>query len=106
MPHPAPHSTSFCIRCAELLSQACTTFVGQNYGAGNMKRCRRTLVLCLVEDAIASAVAIGLILFTGKFLLSIFNSDPQVIEIGYTRLVIIFSAYTFSMLYEVMSGYL
>ena len=87
-------------------SQACTTFVGQNYGAGNMKRCRRTLVLCLVEDAIASAVAIGLILFTGKFLLSIFNSDPQVIEIGYTRLVIIFSAYTFSMLYEVMSGYL
>ncbi len=23
-------------------SQACTTFVGQNYGAGNLKRCRRT----------------------------------------------------------------
>ncbi|MCI7339881.1 MAG: MATE family efflux transporter, partial [Oscillospiraceae bacterium] len=31
---------------------------------------------------------------------------PQVIEIGYTRLVIVFSAYTFSMLYEIMSGYL
>lgn len=47
-----------------------------------------------------------LILASGKFLLSLFNSDPQVIEIGYTRLLIIFSAYTFSMLYEVMSGYL
>ena len=30
-------------------SQACTTFVGQNYGAGNVKRCRRTLALCLME---------------------------------------------------------
>ena len=26
-------------------SQACTTFVGQNYGAGNMKRCKRTLLV-------------------------------------------------------------
>ena len=37
-------------------SQACTTFVGQNYGAGKIGRCKRTLALCLVEDAIASAV--------------------------------------------------
>ena len=87
-------------------SQACTTFVGQNYGAGNMKRCQKTLVLCLIEDAIASAAAIGLVLVSGKFLLSIFNNDPEVIRIGYTRLVIIFTAYIFSMLYEIMSGYL
>lgn len=51
-------------------------------------------------------IANVVILASGKFLLSLFNSDPQVIEIGYTRLLIIFSAYTFSMLYEVMSGYL
>ena len=87
-------------------SQACTTFVGQNYGAGNMKRCRRTLVLCLVEDAVASAAAIALVLFTGKYLLAVFNNDPEVIDLGYTRLVMVFSTYTFSMLYEVMSGYL
>ena len=87
-------------------SQACTTFVGQNYGAGNMRRCRKVLGLCLAEDAIASAAAIGLILISGKFLLSIFNHDPEVIQIGYVRLVSIFSAYVFSMLYEVMSGYL
>lgn len=87
-------------------SQACTTFVGQNYGAGQIKRCKRTLFLCLLEDLIASAAAIALVLFVGKYLLAIFNNDPEVIEIGYTRLVMIFSAYTFSMLYEVMSGYL
>ena len=87
-------------------SQACTTFVGQNYGAGQIKRCRKTLLLTLLEDFVASAIAIVIVLLSGKFLLSIFNSDPEVISIGYTRLVIVFSAYTFSMLYEVMSGYM
>ena len=87
-------------------SQACTTFVGQNHGAGNLRRCRKILGLCLLEDAIASAAAIGLILVFGKMLLSLFNHDPEVIRLGYIRLVTIFSAYVFSMLYEVMSGYL
>lgn len=87
-------------------SQACTTFVGQNYGAKQIRRCKRTLMVCLIEDSITSVVAIVLILSGGKFLLSLFNRDPQVIEIGYQRLVIIFIAYIFSMLYEVMSGYL
>lgn len=87
-------------------SQACTTFVGQNFGANKIYRCKKTLFLCLIEDAIASGTAILIVLITGKFLLSIFNNNPEVIEIGYTRLVIIFIAYIFSMLYEVMSGYL
>ena len=87
-------------------SQACTTFVGQNYGAGKLQRCRKTLLLCLLEDAAASGLAIALVLGSGRFLLSIFNRDPEVISIGYTRLTIVFTAYFFSMLYEVMSGYL
>lgn len=87
-------------------SQACTTFVGQNFGANKIDRCKKTLFLCLIEDAIASGTAILIVLITGKFLLSIFNNNPEVIEIGYTRLVIIFIAYIFSMMYEVMSGYL
>lgn len=87
-------------------SQACTTFVGQNYGAGQIKRCKRTLLLCLIEDLIASASAIALVLLAGKQLLAVFNNDPEVISTGYTRLLFVFSAYTFSMLYEVMSGYL
>lgn len=87
-------------------SQACTTFVGQNYGAGQIQRCRRTLWLSLLEDAIATATAMALALFFGRTLLSVFNNDPEVIALGYTRLLLIFGAYTFSMLYEVMSGYM
>ena len=86
--------------------QACTTFVGQNYGAWKLDRCKRTLVLTVAEDAIATAAAIALVLLAGRPILAIFNNDPQVIEVGYTRLVLVFSAYVFCMLYEVISGYL
>lgn len=87
-------------------SQACTTFVGQNYGAGQIKRCKRTLLLCLIEDSIISLVAILLILLGGKFFLSLFNKNTDVINLGYERLIIVFIAYCFSMIYEVLSGYL
>ena len=86
--------------------QACTTFVGQNFGAGELKRCKKTLLLCLAEGAVVLVASIALILSFGKPLLSIFNSDPEVIDIGYIRLMMIVSAHFFSMLYEVMSGYL
>lgn len=95
-----------CYNVLNSFSQACTTFVGQNYGAGKIDRCKKTLLLCILEDAIASGLAIGLVLLFGHQLLRLFNSDPEVINTGYTRLVLIFSAYTFSMLYENMSGYL
>ena len=47
---------------------------------------------------------IATILFTGKYLLVFFNNDPEVINLGYIRLVVILSAYTFSILYDLMSG--
>ncbi len=87
-------------------SQACTTFVGQNFGAGELKRCKKTLLLCLLEGVIVLAVVIAAILFFGKSLLSIFNSDPEVVETGYIRLVMVMLSHSFSLLYEVMSGYL
>ena len=87
-------------------SQACTTFVGQNYGAGQIKRCRKTLLLCILEGLITLVAAIALLLFFGRTLLSIFNSDPEVVSVGYVRLLTIMTAHVFSLLYEVMSGYL
>lgn len=87
-------------------SQACTTFVGQNNGAGKIDRCKKVLKVCFVEDAIASALSIVLILVFGHLILSFFNTNPQVIQTGYERLVIIFIAYIFSMQYELVSGYM
>lgn len=87
-------------------SQACTTFVGQNFGAGKLDRCKKTLALCLLEGAVFLAAAIALILFFGKSLLAVFNNDPQVVETGYIRLMLAMVSHSFCLLYEVMSGYM
>lgn len=86
--------------------QACTTFVGQNYGAAQIDRCRKAFKLCLIEGAIATACAVGITLVSGKFLLSLFNNDPEVIRLGFIRLEFIFASYIFSTFYDGMSGYL
>ena len=87
-------------------SQACTTFVGQNVGADDMKRCKKTLFLCLAEGIVTLIFAISLILFFGKYLLAFFNRDPEVVETGYIRLMMVMLSHTFSLFYEVMAGYL
>lgn len=87
-------------------SQACTTFVGQNYGAGQIKRCKKTMQLSLLEDAAATFLAVALVLLSARSLLAIFNSDPQVIDLGYVRLATILPAYGFCLLYEILSAYL
>lgn len=86
--------------------QACTTFVGQNYGAGKGERCRRVLKLCLMQSLFSTAAASGLILLFSRQLLGIFNTDPEVIAAGQIRLAYIFFAYLFSFAQEGLSGYL
>ncbi len=86
--------------------QACTTFVGQNYGAGKNDRCRKALKLCLIQSLISTAAVSGLILLFSHPLLGIFNTDPNVIATGRIRLEYIFFAYVFGFAQEGLSGYL
>ena len=86
--------------------QACTTFVGQNYGAGKGERCRKTLKICLLQSIVSTAIVSVLILLFSYPLLGIFNTDPDVIAAGQIRLRYIFFAYLFSFAQEGLSGYL
>lgn len=86
--------------------QTCTTFVGQNYGAGKGDRCRKVLKLCLLQSLVSTAAVSGLILLFDRPLLGIFNTDPDVIATGQIRLQYIFFAYMFSFAQEGLSGYL
>ena len=95
--------------CYNLLScygQACTTFVGQNFGARRLDRCTKTLKVCLVEGALTTLVSVGTVILLGRQIVACFNGDPVVVELGYLRICTIFPAYAFSMAYENMSGYL
>lgn len=87
-------------------SQACTTFVGQNFGASNVGRCKRVLLVSLVEAEVAELVMLAILLGLGRQIVAAFNPDPAVVELGYLRICILFPSYMFSIAYENMSGYL
>lgn len=87
-------------------AQACTTFVGQNFGAAKLRRCTRTLYLCLIEGAIPLALAIAAVLLFGKPMLAVFNNDPAVVSAGYIRLMMAMASHSFCLIYEVLAGYL
>lgn len=96
----------FAFNVFQSFGQACTTFVGQNYGANQVARCKQVLKVCWIESAVLTILSIVLIISVGKNLLAIFNGDPEVIETGYMRMCIIFPAYIFSLTYDSISGYL
>lgn len=95
-----------CYSLLNSFSQACTTFVGQNSGAGNLGRCKKVLKVALIEDAIITIVMIVLVVWQGRTILALFSSDAEVLDIAYVRVCTLFPAYVFSMAYENMSGYL
>ena len=70
---------------------AVTTYVGQNVGAGRLDRVktgvRKALVLCIVVCAVMSALVVP----NSDFFLSIFSSDPAVIQAGRAYLIRVLS---------------
>lgn len=90
----------------DAFGQTCTTFIGQNYGAHQYGRCKKILFTCLIEDVIATGAAIITLLFFGRHLLALFNTNPEVIDAGMVRMTYLMAGFPFSMVNEIFSGYL
>ena len=87
--------------------QACTTFTGQNYGARKFDRCRKSLKLCLHEGIVIEGLMVSFLLFFGRDLIAVFKpGNPELVEIGYVRVMFITTAHLLSLFYDVMSGYM
>ena len=84
--------------------QANVTFTGQNYGAGNIERCRSVCRWCMLLSTIFTVIFAGLFVLFRYPLLSVFTSDPLVAEYGALRLIYILSFEPVNMVIEVMSG--
>ena len=92
----------YCLTYA--FGQATTTFVSQNYGAGNIPRCKRiTWIALLINTIFMGALSIFILVFANE-LLSFFNNDPKVIEIGKIRLWYIVAPEIFAVVMEIVSG--
>ncbi len=85
-------------------AQAATTFVSQNYGAGNLKRCKKITWLSMGLNTIFMFALASFILIFAENLLSFFNDEPKVIELGTLRLWYIVSPQFISVVMEGLSG--
>ena len=86
------------------VSQACLTFTGQNYGA----RLRKNMDVSLLDSLLAVTV-IGLVLGFGAYLLGayvmrIYTTTPEVIEIGVRRLSVTCTTYCLCGIMDVLVG--
>ena len=67
------------------IGQASVTFMGQNIGAGNYRRVGRVNTSCTLLTVMIGSLGVVLALF-GPHLIQLYNTNPQVIEAGMTRL--------------------
>lgn len=84
--------------------QACTTFVGQNYGAKNKERCKKITRCALILDSIFTVGISIIIVVFAKNILRIFNDDADVIYYGFVRIMFIAPFQLISVLMEIFSG--
>ena len=75
---------------------ACSSFIGQNFGAGNKKRILHSYLICTIYSFAVGAVLGGGLALFGKGFLSIFTDDPAVMQEGMARLKIMGFSYCIS----------
>lgn len=85
-------------------TQTCVTFVGQNYGAGDYKRCRDIVRKIMLTNAAVTLVVSVLILLTMRPLLGIFTTEPDVIEYGVVRIRILMYTELINVVMDNLSG--
>ncbi len=72
------------------LSMGLTTFVAQNYGAGNIRRIRQSVWQCSLLSFVLSVLATIVVYFWGKNIVALFmkNPAPEIIDTAQTYLQI------------------
>ncbi len=83
---------------------AATTFVSQNYGAGNLPRCRRATWVAMGLNFIATVAMVGVVMACARELLGLFTTSTAVMEIALIRILWVVLAEPVSVIMETVSG--
>ncbi len=86
------------------LQMATTTYVGQNIGAGDVKRTNKGIAEACLISVFCSVVVTALLLLFGKDLMTAFNVHDEALKMGITGLNFIAYFYIFMGLQNVISG--
>ena len=85
-------------------SIAITTFVGQNWGAGKVKRMRKSVLVCLAMSYGAAFLVSGSLYGFAEQLYSLFTTDRTVITIGLNMLRFLMPSYFLYVAIGILSG--
>lgn len=80
------------------------SFTSQNMGAGNWKRMKKILGICLVFVSVVGLVMGRGFVFFGHQLLGIYSSDPEVIQYGINRMQVVCGTYLLCGIMDVLVG--
>ena len=86
------------------ISSAIVSFVGQNYGAHNIKRIKRVVICGFILSFSVSIAMTAILLIFGRFLSSLYTSDAQIIEYAVQKLQILMPLYFTAGFYEILVG--
>lgn len=92
----------FCLTSG--FGQAATTFVSQNYGAGNLARCKEVTKVAMWINIALMFILSAAILYFAEPLIRFFNDDAEVIRLGVIRLWYIIVPEIISVVMEIISG--
>ncbi len=84
--------------------QAAVTFNGQNYGAGNLKRCNQATLVSLTLGAISTFFLAFAFRIEARPFASIFSNDESVVQFAVSRMKLVLPFELFNMVIEVLSG--
>ena len=85
-------------------TQTLVTFVGQNYGAGEYRRCREIVRKTLILSWVMTMIASVLVILTVNQLLGLFTDDPAIVEIGALRVKVLMYSETLNVFMDNLSG--
>ena len=85
-------------------AQAATSFVGQNYGAGQLDRCRRITRISIGLGAAFGAALAAIFLLIPGTVLGLYTSDPFILDMAVRRAYIVVPFVVFNIIYGTESG--
>ena len=91
----------YCYFIVVAFNGAAISFIGQNYGAGQMQRVKRIFWLCLSMALLGCGLANALFVWQDAFFLNLFSTNPIVHKFGSIRLHLVLAFQWIACSYEI-----
>lgn len=84
--------------------QTAVTFIAQNYAAGDVERCKKVFLICMVSALAVAIFTNALFVIGGDTFLAIFTADAAAISFGWVRLLRVETCQFLVSSYEITAG--